>query len=434
MKKSIPIILIFALLSGCDRGEEAAYTAPEPIVPAAQIQVKNETPKEGYYAAEGGGYRWVESGDEPFSDANLASRNGNICEIYYYSEDNFLRMEKFRLSESGSAQPVQCLDFDGVKVWAASENGGSPYDAEKNKYYTDGGEEEIPDIAAFLAQYGTELSNGMLVRDTSPETLTPLYSESNIFIRENSGVMYSRDNSKREAYSYIYLVDADKNALTADFESILPLNERYHLYICEKDGEYSMISVKDGKPETVLSGSKTAYRCIDLGKTAFVFPIGTAGDYYDLDGKRIDDLTAMLKENGRDMRRDEWADKAVKFALDMGYLPPDMAFDYKNDITLREYCALSVSALKNAHFPLKTAYSSPFENVDDYNVSAAYALGLIDGGDFDPNKKISMTEAEDLLTRLSDLNTDFEKADIKGEKGENLTRQQAITAVYDIIF
>lgn len=432
MKRFFFCILCLTLLSGCGESGEAYVPPAAPQKPEAAEQ--QQGPKTGYYAAQGGGYRWIEDDAQPFSDANLVSRDGNICEIYYYSEDDCLRIEKFRLSENGSVQPVQCLDFDGVRVWAAGENGGSPYDADKNKYYTDGGEEEIPDITAFLAAHDTELSRGMLVRDTSPETMTPLYSEGDVYIRESSGVMYSRDNSRRIAYSRIYLADKDKKPLTAEFDSILPLNERYHLYICENGGEYSVISLKDGSPKTVLSGSRTAYRCIDLGKTAFIFYVGTSGEYFDVNGKKIDDLTAMLKENGADLSRDDWADKAVKYALDTGFLPPDLAFDYKKDITRREYCALAVSALKNANYPLKTAYTSPFENIDDYNVSAAYALGLIDGDKFDPDEKIPPNDAEVLLARLAGLDEGFEIADIKGEKSENLTRQQAIAAVYEIIY
>ena len=429
MKRFLTALLAVFVLTGCGAPPES-----EPVtVKAEQPPAVKETPREGYYAADNGGYRWVDSG-EAFEDANLVSRDGSICEIYYYSEDGLLKAEKFRLTENGGMQPVQCLDFGDIKVWASAENGASPYEADKNTYYEDGGEEKIEDINAYLSERGKSLFDGMLVRDTSPEAPDPFYGEDGIYLRENSGVKYSRDGSRRETYSYVYLADSQKTAITREYDSILPLNERYHLYMYRKDGVYGILSVRDKKANELPLQSETAFRCIDLGKDVFIFPIGTAGDYYDKNGNKIEDLPALLVMNGKSLARDEWADKAVKFALDEGFLPPDLAFDYKNEMTKREFCALLISALRNAGYPLENKYPSPFADMDDYNVSAACALGLADKENFDPISTIPTDEAKATLDSLSALSTDYSKAEIKGGTTPNLTRQQAITAVYDVIY
>ena len=86
MKRFLTALLAVSVLTGCGAPPES-----EPVTAKAeQPPAVKETPREGYYAADNGGYRWVDSG-EAFEDANLVSRDGSICEIYYYSEDGLLK-------------------------------------------------------------------------------------------------------------------------------------------------------------------------------------------------------------------------------------------------------------------------------------------------------------------------------------------------------
>jgi hypothetical protein len=143
--------------------------------------------------------------------------------------------------------------------------------------------------------------------------------------------------------------------------------------------------------------------------------------YYDFDGNQIEDIEAYLKPYGVSLAIDDWAKSDVGLAYNRGYVADELAYNFKDKITRKEFCRLAVDTVSyyygcNEHRSLNEAdenkplledsYATPFTDIDDYYVSAAAKLGIVSGkgdGTFDPNADITRQEAAVMLANMAEV-------------------------------
>jgi hypothetical protein len=216
-----------------------------------------------------------------------------------------------------------------------------------------------------------------------------------------------------------HLEDKDGNRLSDDYLWLNPLAGSAGLYqfgipAGHSDIWLGVLRLKDGKVNILVEAGTYAYRGIDAGEASVFFPTYSQGKYYDKDGNKIADLGAYLKPYGISVERDNWADAAIINATDFNYLPPTLAYNYRSNITRREYCYLAMAAYdrecgdyyKNVTTSSMDAddVTSPFTDVDDYYISYAANLGIVSGmgnGKFEPDRPITRQEAAVLLCNLA---------------------------------
>ena len=257
----------------------------------------------------------------------------------------------------------------------------------------------------------------------SAERTAVPYTDGYYIVKDESEFMHAAvtvngfhvENKKGERVSDSYL-------------KIIPLSGRHGVFQYSKPigmADYSngVFKIKDDK-QTILIEDGTfaaSFRCIDAPDTCVIYPIGYTNRYFDLDGRQIPDLGVYLKDCGISLARESWAEDAVKDGMDKDWLPADISFDYDKPITRREFCRLAVAAadymgkyggseplIGTQYGPLGLAseYTSPYTDVDDYYVSAASVLGIVNGvggGKFEPDRTITRQEAAVLLSNLAKL-------------------------------
>ncbi len=108
-----------------------------------------------------------------------------------------------------------------------------------------------------------------------------------------------------------------------------------------------------------------------------------------------------------------WAVEAINSASNAGLIPEWLQFEYRSNITRREFCVLivklieaksgmSIDAFREEH---GYAYADAFLDTDDYFVRECASLGIVNGseGYFRPNDSISREEAASILKRTADI-------------------------------
>lgn len=106
-----------------------------------------------------------------------------------------------------------------------------------------------------------------------------------------------------------------------------------------------------------------------------------------------------------------WAVSEVNEAIDKGLIPIELQNDYTKSITRQEFAKLVVTMIEKksgktiadyiADKGLVLETASPFSDVNDSYVTAAYTLSIVNGvggGLFDPKKTINREEAAKMLT------------------------------------
>lgn len=152
-------------------------------------------------------------------------------------------------------------------------------------------------------------------------------------------------------------------------------------------------------------------------------------DYYDINGSKIDnlyELTKGLKNNQiTEIGCDSWEENDILSAINNKIVPEKLQGDYKAKITREEFCELAVKTYiqkKQGGVIWTGEYEnpkSPFNDVDNINVSRAYMLGIVKGtgnGKFSPNNHITRQEAAVMLCNLAsildlDANADVENTE-----------------------
>lgn len=388
-----------------------------------------KVPNSEFYIAGSGGMGclgcWIEDEDGNdltpiYQDLGILCKNSGTYKIDN-GHDNFgILTKNLKRIDLAWATIPYCMEFDGFYVLAGTYCSWLPYDREHTVYYDIEGN-EIADIDAYLAERGTTLESALLDKDTSKDISEPFY-DTGLFKRPLTGERYTDKSLERNGNFYgvnkIYISDEDGNRLSEPHDKIEFMASGLFLakdYVTGKLGilpnencTYSVLSIKDSVVKEILPKRDTPYRCVVLEKEKFIFPVGSSGEYYDENGVRIKDLSAVLKRNNADLSRSKWAEEAITKSLDLGYIPPDISFNYKQNITRREFCELFMRHIKETYYyhnyspDFAESYESPFTDIDDYYVSAANAVGIVQGvgdGKFEPDREITRQEAAVMLCK-----------------------------------
>jgi hypothetical protein len=227
-----------------------------------------------------------------------------------------------------------------------------------------------------------------------------------IYIAEDLSADWLSGGNMRKGASH--LEDKDGNRLTKDYIYLVPLSGSAGLYGFGEPAGHSdswggVLRYKDGEVKILVEAGLDYYHGVDAGEASFYFPSYTQGEYYDKDGNRIADLGTYLKPYGISLERDTWAEKAITDAINRNYMPPTLSYNYRSNITRREYCYLAMAAVEHSITYNKNV-TTPFNDVDDYYVSAAADLGIVSGmgnGSFEPDRAITRQEAAVLLCNLA---------------------------------
>lgn len=243
-----------------------------------------------------------------------------------------------------------------------------------------------------------------------------------------------------------YLADEAGNPLTNRYVSLETLSGSVGLYEFSVPAGHGdmwpgVLRLKDGQVEILVEPGLTSYRGVDAGEASFYFPVYTNGDYYDKDGYLIANLGVYLRPYGISLERDSWAEAAITDGMNRKYLPPELRFNYRQNITRKEYCHLAIAAYENINGEYRGAaaaygYTSPFTDTDDYYVCAAADLGIVNGmGDstFEPDRSITRQEAAVLLCNLAGLmGRDTEVQEVSRFNDDNAIGHWAKDSVYKI--
>ena len=103
----------------------------------------------------------------------------------------------------------------------------------------------------------------------------------------------------------------------------------------------------------------------------------------------------------------QWARESINNAISVGIVPEALQADYTKKISRREFCRLAVQTYmaKTGH-ELDGALTSPFDDVSDEYVTAAYELGIVRGtgqNKFSPDSFITRQEAAVMLNNLAGI-------------------------------
>lgn len=386
-----------------------------------------KVPNSELYIAGSGGMGclgcWIEDEDgndltAVFQDLGILCKNSGAYRIDNGHDSFGILTKNLKIIQLDWATLPYCLEFDGFYVLAGTYCSWLPYNREHTAYFDINGN-EIADIDAYLAERGTTLEEAVLDTDTGYKE-EPFY-DTGLIKKSLRGERFTDKSPDRGTNFYyvnkFYLTDADGNKLSEPHDKIEPITSDLYLtedrisgeaYLPTENFLYSVLSVKNDSVKEILPERATPYRCVDLGKEKFLFPVGGSGEYYDENGGRISDLSEILKRNNADLSRSKWAEEAITRSLDMGYIPPDISFNYKQNITRREFCELFMRHIKDTIYyhnyspDFAESYETPFTDIDDYYVSAANAAGIVQGtgsGKFEPDREITRQEAAVMLCK-----------------------------------
>ena len=243
-----------------------------------------------------------------------------------------------------------------------------------------------------------------------------------------------------------YLEDKNGKRLTEEYMYIEPISGKAGLYrygvpAGHQSNWCGIFRLKDGQVNILVEAGPYIYLGIDCGEASFYFYQGTSGEYYDVNGNKIKDLGAYLKPYGISLARDKWAEEAIIDGTDCNYVPRNLLYNYRNNITRREYCHLAVAVYegKKGNYRGKAFTrdaKSPFTDVDDCYVSAAAELGIVSGmgnGKFEPDRPITRQEAAVLLCGLAKaLERDTQVEKVKNFADDAAIADWAKPSVYKI--
>lgn len=100
-----------------------------------------------------------------------------------------------------------------------------------------------------------------------------------------------------------------------------------------------------------------------------------------------------------------WAKESIESAIEAWIVPDTLQSDYTSNITRREFCQLAVQTyMAKTGYTIPEDLQTPFTDIDDDYVTAAYSLEIVSGvGDdkFNPHSPITRQEAAVMLDNLA---------------------------------
>lgn len=126
--------------------------------------------------------------------------------------------------------------------------------------------------------------------------------------------------------------------------------------------------------------------------------------YYNLEGDKLDaaDLAQSVNQS-----YSEWAESSILEAIGFSLIPQDLQSSYTSKITRREFCRLAMQMyVVETSIPIDEDAETPFTDVDDTSVTAAYEMNIVSGvgnGKFAPDNYITRQEAAVMLCNLAEV-------------------------------
>ena len=100
-----------------------------------------------------------------------------------------------------------------------------------------------------------------------------------------------------------------------------------------------------------------------------------------------------------------WARESIDRAIEAGIVPDTLQSDYRENITRKEFCYLAVQTyMAKTGYTIPDYLQTPFTDIDDDYVTAAYSLDIVSGvGNdmFNPDSDITRQEAAVMLNNLA---------------------------------
>ncbi len=131
-----------------------------------------------------------------------------------------------------------------------------------------------------------------------------------------------------------------------------------------------------------------------------------------------------------------WARESITNAIAEGIVPPELQSDYTDKITRKEFCRLAIQTyIAKTGNNVDENAPTPFGDVDDIYVTAAYKLGIVSGtgnNSFSPNNNITRQEAAVMLSELANVLSVKSKEKIPKFIDEGYFASWAKDAIYNI--
>lgn len=132
-----------------------------------------------------------------------------------------------------------------------------------------------------------------------------------------------------------------------------------------------------------------------------------------------------------------WAEESIEKAVEVGIVPDTLQSDYTNNITRREFCQLAMQTyMAKTGYTIPEGIQTPFTDIDDDYVTAAYTLGIVSGvgnDKFNPDSAITRQEAAVMLNNLAYM-AGVDNSNIKEDKfaDEEYFADWAEDAIYKV--
>ena len=123
--------------------------------------------------------------------------------------------------------------------------------------------------------------------------------------------------------------------------------------------------------------------------------------------------TNIYANNTDSLQCSPWAEESIKEAVELGFVPEKLQYNYTDDITRDDFCRLAFEV-----YSFRTGYTyasdnNNFKDTGQNYIDALYALGVVKGvGNdmFAPERPVTRQEAAVMLSKLAEL-CDLEKSD-----------------------
>ncbi len=208
------------------------------------------------------------------------------------------------------------------------------------------------------------------------------------------------------------IIDGDGNALTGFYLNIEPQGEDMYRTITVS----AKVGMADSERGMLNSDLKLIvpmgpHTLTTIKESGVVFIEARMGDnieaYYDLAGNRYGTKEEILKI-GEDLHSmSDWAKESIEKAINIGIVPEQLRNAYKKNISRKEFCQIAISTyVAKTGAKIDESAASPFDDVFDKHITAAYNLGIVKGTGykkFTPDNSITRQEAAVMLRNLANV-------------------------------
>ncbi len=207
------------------------------------------------------------------------------------------------------------------------------------------------------------------------------------------------------------VIDEQGNILSNMYTSIQPNAYPGGTLIVESPAGHSdtETSVLDSE-FNVIAGPSFGYMYVKEENDAIYIEnvwTGSNTKYYDLYGNQYKTKAEAIAAAQTHGEASPWAKESIIKAIEAGIVPEEIQSQYIRKITRQEFCKLAVMTyISKTNYTIAENSESPFGDVNDSYVTAAYDLNIVAGrgnGIFAPKDSITRQEAAVMLNNLAKL-------------------------------